>query len=101
MLSEYEIEEIEDRLAWRQGMIVINDETLSYVVKEFSRYSEKRIVLADENMAELRVAGYFNLSDIDGLIVALEQNFKIHSNYNQDNNTFTLSQRSQAMGDLH
>ena len=93
-LSEYDIDEMEDRLAWRNGMIVINDETLNHVIDEFSRYSEQKILLADRAMGEIRVAGYFNLGDMDALLVALERNFKIRSEYYQSNNTFVLSQLS-------
>ncbi len=90
-LIEYGLDEMEDRLAWREGMIVINDETLDYVINEFGRYSEQKVLLADRKMGEIRVAGYFRLGDVDALLVALEKNFKIHSEYYQSNNTFVLS----------
>lgn len=91
-LAEFELNEMEDRLAWRKGMIVINDQTLNYVINEFGRYSEQKVLLADRNMGEIRVAGYFRLGDIDALLLALESNFKIHSEYYQSTNTFVLSQ---------
>jgi transmembrane sensor len=94
-LIEYDLEQMEDRLAWREGMIVINDETLDYVINEFGRYSEQKVLLADRKMGEIRVAGYFRLGDIDALLVALEKNFKIRSEYYQKNKTFVLSQISQ------
>jgi len=94
-LIEYDLEQMEDRLAWRQGMIVINDETLDYVISEFGRYSEQKVLLADRKMGEIRVAGYFRLGDVDALLVALEKNFKIRSEYYQQNKTYVLSQISQ------
>lgn len=94
-LSEYDTDQMQDRLAWRNGMIVINDETLNYVIEEFSRYSEQKVLLADRKMGEIRVAGYFRLGDMDALLVALEQNFKIRSEYYSSNNTFVLSQLNQ------
>lgn len=94
-LIEYDLEQMEDHLAWREGMIVINDETLDYVINEFGRYSEQKVLLADRKMGEIRVAGYFRLGDVDALLVALEKNFKIRSEYYQKNNTFVLSQISQ------
>ena len=48
---------MEDRLAWRKGMIVINDESLDFVISEFQNHSQKKILLADKKMAEIRVAG--------------------------------------------
>ena len=94
-LIEYDLEQMEDRLAWREGMIVINDETLDYVITEFGRYSEQKVLLADRKMGEIRVAGYFRLGDVDALLVALEKNFKIRSEYYQQNKTFVLSQIPQ------
>ena len=90
-LIEYNLEEMEERLAWREGMIVINDETLDYVINEFGRYSEKKVFLADRKMGETRVAGYFRLGDVDALLIALEKNFKIRSEYYQSTNTYVLS----------
>lgn len=94
-LIEYDLDEMEDRLAWRDGMIVINDKTLDYVINEFGRYSEQKVLLADRAMGEIRVAGYFRLGDVDALLLALEKNFKIRSEYYQDNDTFVLSQIPQ------
>ncbi len=91
-LAQYDLDEMADRLAWREGMIVINDETLDYVIQEFKRYSEQKVLLADRAMGEIRVAGYFRLGDVDALLVALENNFNIRSEYYQDNQTYVLSQ---------
>lgn len=91
-LSQYGADEMADRLAWREGMIVINDQTLDYVIQEFKRYSEEKVLLADRSMGEIRVAGYFRLGDVDALLVALENNFNIRSEYYQDNQTYVLSQ---------
>jgi len=91
-LALYGQDEMFDRLAWREGMIVINDETLDYVIQEFKRYSEQKVLLADRSMGEIRVAGYFRLGDVDALLVALENNFNIRSEYYQDNHTYVLSQ---------
>jgi len=91
-LAQYDLDEMADRLAWREGMIVINDETLDYVIQEFRRYSEQRVLLADRTMGEIRVAGYFRLGDVDALLVALEKNFNIRSEYYQDNQTYVLSE---------
>lgn len=84
--------EMEDRLAWRQGMIVISDHTLDSVINEFSRHTQQKMLLADKKMGEIRVAGYFRLGDVDGLLVALEQNFGIRSVYYKEDNIFVLSQ---------
>ena len=85
--------EMEDRLAWRQGMIVISDDTLDSVIGEFSRHTKQKVLLADKRLGDIRVAGYFRLGDLDGLLVALEQNFSIRSVYYKEDDIFVLSQR--------
>lgn len=90
-VEQFDSDEMQDRLAWKQGMIVIDDESLDYVLAEFSRYSHKKIVLADRGMGDIRVAGYFRLGDVDALMVALKQNFGIGSVYHKKDDTFVLS----------
>ncbi|MDT8397518.1 MAG: FecR domain-containing protein [Pseudomonadales bacterium] len=69
-------EEIEVRLAWRYGMLLFQDDTLEQVLQEVSRYTPIRIE-ADPAIREIRVGGYFRAGDIDGLLVAMRENFQI------------------------
>lgn len=71
------IEKIEQRLAWRKGKWMFEGETLQQVLDEVSRYSERSIVIADPNLAGIRVGGYFDIGDIDGLMNALQASFGI------------------------
>ena len=90
-VDQYDLDEMVDRLAWREGMIVINDETLSYVIQEFGRYNKQNLLLANREMGDIRVAGYFRLGDVSALLLALENNFGIRSEFYQDNGTYVLS----------
>jgi len=90
-VTRYERDEMVDRLAWREGMIVINDETLEYVIQEFGRHNEQKLLLADRQMGNIRVAGYFRLGDVGALLLALENNFGIRSEYYRNNETYVLS----------
>jgi transmembrane sensor len=74
-------------------MIVISDDTLDSVINEFSRHTQQKMLLADKKLGDIRVAGYFRLGDIDGLLLALEQNFGIRSVYYKDDDIFVLSQQ--------
>jgi transmembrane sensor len=71
------IEKIEQRLAWRQGKWLFEGETLAEVLDEVSRYTDRQIIIADPQLAGLRVGGYFDIGDIDGLMMALEAGFGI------------------------
>jgi len=91
-ITKFDETEMENRLAWTKGMIVIDNQSLSFVISEFERYNHKKFLLADKAMANIKVAGYFSLGDIDALLVALENNFGIRSEHYQNDNTFVLSQ---------
>jgi transmembrane sensor len=68
--------EIEVRLAWRHGMLLFQDEPLSQVLEEVSRYTSVRIE-ADESVRNILVGGYFRTGDIEGLLTAMQENFHI------------------------
>ncbi len=71
------LEQVEQRLAWRQGKWIFEGETLAEVLREIGRYTDHRIVIVDPQLASLRVGGYFDIGDIEGLMKALESGFGI------------------------
>jgi len=77
--------DIEARLAWQRGMLIFRGEPLERVLVEVNRYSNIRFVLADDSLRSVRVGGYFRAGDIDGLLIALRQNFQIQSRRDGEN----------------
>jgi transmembrane sensor len=77
--------------AWHQGMTVFHSTPLEQVAAEFGRYSTTRIVIADPELGRIPVSGYFRVGDIDGLSLALEQNFDIE--VQKDNDLIILTAR--------
>ncbi len=70
-------QQIQQDLAWQQGMLVFHGEPLAEALHEISRYTAISFDLADEKVKQRRVAGYFKAGDIQGLLFALENNFNI------------------------
>lgn len=70
-------EQVQNDLAWQQGMLVFHGEPLSEALQEISRYTSINFTLADEKVKQRKVAGYFKAGDIQGLLFALENNFNI------------------------
>ena len=70
--------DIDDDLAWQQGMIVFKGEPLEAVLAEIGRYTPVRFNITDERLRKRRVAGYFKVGDIDGLLAALKSSFNIN-----------------------
>lgn len=50
---------IEQKVRWRDGLIVFDDDTLAAAANELNRYSNTRIVITEEKVADLRVSGVF------------------------------------------
>lgn len=70
---------IDDDLAWQQGMIVFKGESLDKVLQEIGRYTPIKFELGDAQLKDRRVAGYFKVGDINGLLFALKSSFSIDS----------------------
>lgn len=60
-------------LAWREGMIAFNGETMEEVAREFARYSDIRIRIDDPVVARRRVVGLFSATDPIGFSRAVAQ----------------------------
>jgi transmembrane sensor len=81
---------MEKELAWQQGMLIFDGESLSQVLSEVQRYNSVKFMPIDKNIADLKISGYFKSNDINGLLKSLSYNFAI--NYQKiNNNTFVLS----------
>lgn len=83
-------QQVQNDLAWQQGMLVFHGEPLAEALQEISRYTSINFTLADEQVKQRRVAGYFKAGDIQGLLFALENNFNIVYS-KQDDQTIVLS----------
>jgi len=68
---------LQQDLAWQQGMIVFTGEPLDAALKEIGRYTPVTFEIMDDHLREKRVAGYFKVGDISGLLAALRNSFDI------------------------
>ncbi|WP_454760289.1 FecR family protein [Caulobacter segnis] len=55
---------VDDALAWRQGVVEFRDQPLSEAVALLNRYTRARIVIRDPKVAALRITGVFKTGDI-------------------------------------
>lgn len=75
---------IRQALAWRQGAVALNGETLAQAAAEFNRYNRTRIVVTDPAIADLRLAGYFEADDPEGFAEAMTRTFPVVSRRGAD-----------------
>lgn len=84
------VQAIEKDLAWQQGMIIFEGESLDKALDEVSRYTATEFEIVDSSIAQIKIAGFFKAGDIDGLIESLHSNFSIQATYAMPN-TILLS----------
>ena len=73
------------KLAWRNGMIIFDGETLEYVVDEISRYTDSEIVISDPEIRNMPFGGAFKAGEVDELLGALTASFNIKVERVDDN----------------
>ena len=85
-------QDIYRKLAWRQGMIVFDNDRLEDVLRELTRYNDVEFVITDAALKDVLVGGYFEVGDIDALLAALRENFDIVTHKEEADRVF-LSKR--------
>jgi transmembrane sensor len=59
-------------LAWRDGAVVFEGESLADAIAEIGRYTDARIIVSDPQVAALRVGGRFRTGDVREFFDALQ-----------------------------
>jgi transmembrane sensor len=54
---------IERVTAWRRGLLIFDDASLSEAAAEFNRYGPVKITIGDADIGKIRVGGVFNMGD--------------------------------------
>lgn len=80
--TETKVRMIEDgdfarELAWRDGAISLNGETIAEAVAEINRYNTRHIIVNDMAVGALRVGGYFDTLSAEEFARALAQAFAL------------------------
>lgn len=75
--------EVERAVAWREGRIAFEGETLAEAVRDFARYSDTKIVIDDPAIANEEVTGLFQANDPVGFAQAVATSFNWHAEVGQ------------------
>jgi transmembrane sensor len=89
-VEKISLDQVQRDLAWQQGMLIFDGESLSSALEEISRYTSNKFKMADPQIADLKVSGYFKANDVDGLLASLHSNFNINF-VKHSNNTILLN----------
>jgi transmembrane sensor len=78
--------------AWREGRLILDNVELSDLVREANRYSKVKIVIADPQLAKLKVGGVYKVGRAMGIVEALTEYLPIQ--YRVDGDRILLLPRS-------
>ena len=88
-LEIYNPDDLNQRMAWRQGLLVFTGEPLEQVVEEISRYTQVKIEIPDEEVRAIKVGGQFEVGDTQMMLSALETTFSLRV-LREENNRVTI-----------
>jgi transmembrane sensor len=71
--------QVHRQLAWQNGQIAFEGETLAQAAQEFSRYSDTRIVIEDPALAREEIAGLFKATDPVGFAQTIAISLNAHA----------------------
>lgn len=60
-------------LAWAQGQLVFENDTLADVVQEFNRYNRMQLSITDAQLAARKVSGVFEATDAETLLAFIRE----------------------------
>jgi transmembrane sensor len=78
------VPEAQEHLSWRTGVLMFRDQTLGEAAAEFNRYNVRKIVIADPEVADLRIEGNFRATNVDAFVRLLESGFQVHARIEDD-----------------
>jgi transmembrane sensor len=85
--------DIERSLAWREGQIALEGETLDQAVAQFNRYNATKIVINDSNLAAEKLVGEFRATEPINFADAVATT--LGATVTQTGNTIRLSRTDQ------
>lgn len=72
-------------LAWQARKIYFAADSLETAVAEYNRYTQKKIIIINDELKQQKISGVFNIDDIDAFIFSLEQLLDVRVEQHQDN----------------
>jgi transmembrane sensor len=68
LVQDKSLSDAEERLSWRQGVVVFRETLLSDAVAEFNRYNARQIYIEDPALGAMRIGGHFRTHNAEGFV---------------------------------
>jgi transmembrane sensor len=83
LVQDKSLSDAEERLSWRQGIVVFRETLLSDAVAEFNRYNTRQIYIEDSALGSMRIGGHFRTRNAEGFVRLLAEAFPIRVEDNE------------------
>lgn len=83
-IRQHPLPEIEQLLSWRAGYVTFRDTDLSEAVAEFNRYSARKIIIQDPEIAHIRIGGNFRTDNAEAFLWLLRNGFPVNVEQRDD-----------------
>jgi len=77
-VSRQSARNLTDTLGWRQGVLVFRYTALADAVRELNRYNQKKLVVPDPSVGQLKIYGTFQLRDVEVFARAVRDALGLH-----------------------
>jgi transmembrane sensor len=77
LVQDKSLSDAEERLSWREGIVVFRETLLSDAVAEFNRYNTRQIFIEDPALGSMRIGGHFRTRNAEGFVRLLADAFPI------------------------
>jgi transmembrane sensor len=83
LVQDKSLSDAEERLSWRDGIVVFRETLLSDAVAEFNRYNTRQIYIEDPTLGSMRIGGHFRTRNAEGFVRLLADAFPIRIEENE------------------
>lgn len=83
LVQDKSLSDAEERLSWRDGVVVFRETLLSDAVAEFNRYNTRQIFIEDPTLGSMRIGGHFRTRNAEGFVRLLADAFPIRVEENE------------------
>ena len=70
--------QISEQLGWRRGVLVFDHTTLADAAAEFNRYNDRKLVIADNAVANITIDGTFPTKDVEAFTDVVRHILRLH-----------------------
>ncbi|MFK0299212.1 FecR family protein [Brevundimonas sp. NPDC090276] len=76
---------VDDQLAWRRGLLVFDQITLSDAAAEFNRYNQTQLKVLDPQTAAIRIGGSFEATNVEAFVRLLQSAYGLEIDHDGEN----------------